>query len=144
MSEERTQILNMLAEGKITVKEAEKLLDATEQANEPAGDQEPVEVITDRHGKELKYLRIVVEPKSGSSEKVNIKIPLNLIRAGIKLKSFIPGSAKQKVDEAMKEKGINFNIDDIKPDSLEGILSAMSDFAIDVDDNVEKVRIFCE
>ena len=144
MSDERTQILNMLAEGKINTSEAERLLDAIEEPKQSAGDQGPVEIFTDRHGKELKYLRIVVEPKSGSGEKVNIKIPLKLIRAGIKLKSFIPGSAKQKVDELMKDKGLNFNIDDIKPDSLDGILNSLSDFAIDVDDNVEKVRIFCE
>ena len=144
MSEERKKILNMLAEGKISADEAESLLDAIGQPDSGSVNPDTEIEFEDRQGKKLKYLRVIVEPKNGGKDKVNIKIPLQIIRAGIKLKSVLPGSAKKKVNEALHEKGVNLDIDDIKPDSLDGILETLKDFSIDVDDNTEKVKIFVE
>jgi hypothetical protein len=79
MSEERRRILAMVAEGKITVFEAEKLLDAVGDKSSSAatGASEP-----SRRGK-LSFLR--VEVKSADNDNVNVRVPLNLVRAGIKL-----------------------------------------------------------
>jgi len=141
MSEDRRKILDMLAQGKITVDEAEKLLSAISQ---PSGESEQSAKISK---KDLpKYLRIVVEPgpECVKKEKVNIRVPFQLLRAGIKLASVIPIDVQGKVDEHLKEKGINLNLSNIKSDNIEELLVHLNDFTIDVDSKEEKVRIFCE
>ena len=141
MSEDRRKILDMLADGKITVDEAEKLLSAISQ---PSGESEQSE----KPGKKgmPKYLRVVVEPGSENvkGEKVNIRVPFQLLRAGIKLASVIPVDVQGKVDEHLKEKGININLSNITSENLEELLVHLNDLTVDVDSKEEKVRIFCE
>lgn len=139
MSEERKKILEMLADGKINVQEAEKLLAAI-AANEkesPAG--------TSKDGARLKYLRVVVEPGPGSdkAERVNIRVPIKLIRAGIKLASLLPNDVQGKVDEALKDKGISLDFSQINEDNLEDIVESLRDLTVDVEGQ-ERVKIFCE
>ncbi len=139
MSEERRKILNMLAGGKITASDAEKLLDALNK-REPAEEKEKPTV-----KRKMKCLKIEVKPKGDNKkEKVNITIPLQVIRAGIKLGAVLPSGAKDKVNEALREKGISLDVNELKGDSIEGILESLSEMSIDVDDDDESVRIFCE
>lgn len=141
MSEDRRKILEMLSEGKINVDEAENLLAAISQpSSEPEKGEKPQK-------KDFpKYLRVVVEPGPSSvkHEKVNIRVPFNLLRAGIKLASLVPVDVQGKVNEHLKEKGVNFDISNITPDNLEELLMHLNDLTVDVDSKEEKVRIFCE
>jgi hypothetical protein len=143
MKEERRKILDMLAEGKISVDEAEKLLAAisTDEAGEKRSDEESVT------GAKLpfKYLRVVVEPgsESGGGERVNIRVPLKLIRAGLKWAAFMPKDVQGKVDAALSEKGINMDFSGIKPDDLDELIANLNDLTIDVEGK-ETVKIFCE
>ena len=141
MSEDRRRILDMLAQGKITVEEADKLLSAI---SKPTG--EPKAHETGQKKEFPKYLRVVVEPgpESVKKEKVNIRVPFQLLRAGIKLASLIPGDAQAKIDTHLKEKGIDMDLSNIKPDNLEELLIHLNDLTVDVDSKEEKVRIFCE
>jgi len=79
MNEERKKILEMLSEGKITVGEAEKLMEALTKDQ-----KESTEIKDASKTKVFKYLRVLVEPKDTGGDRVNIRIPLNLIRAGMK------------------------------------------------------------
>jgi hypothetical protein len=138
MTEERKTILEMLSEKKITVEEAERLLGAL-QASE-TGSSEP-------GGVKLpwKYLRVVVEPgpNSETGEKVNIRVPMKLIRAGLKFAALIPKNAQGEVNRALHEKGIDLDLSRIKPEDLQDILSNLDDLTVDVDGR-DKVRVFCE
>lgn len=141
MSEDRRKILDMLAQGKITVEEAEKLLSAI---SEPSGESAPHE---EKHKKDFpKYLRVVVEPgpESVKKEKVNIRVPFQLLRAGIKLASLIPVDVQGKIEKHLKEKGVDMDLSKIKSDNLEELLIHLNDLTVDVDSKEEKVRIFCE
>lgn len=144
MSKERKKILDMLAEGKIDASEAESLLVAIERSNEPPSNQAQTADKNDSSPKKLKYFRVIIESKNNEKEKVNIKIPLGLIRAGVKLASVIPGSAKDKINIALKEKGLNFNIDEVNSESIETILNALADSCIDIEDEKEAIKICCE
>lgn len=138
MSEERKRILEMLAEGKISVAEAEKLLAVVEAA--------PTTENNGFGGKPgWKYLRVLVEPGPGSEsqEKVNIRVPMKLIRAGLKFAAFIPQAAHGKVNEALREKGMNIDLTKITSQDLEDLVSNLDDMTVEVDGK-EKVRIFCE
>ncbi len=138
---ERQQILEMLASGKITVPEAEKLLNAI--GDDVRAKSETTAVATSPKAK-AKFLRVSV---SGSeSEKVEIRVPLQLLRAGVKLASVIPANVQGKIDSSLQEKGIDFSLSDVKPETIEELIDALSEMSIDVADGGEgdSVRIFCE
>jgi len=138
MSEERKRVLDMLAEGKINAEEAEKLLAAI------SGEKENN---TGSAGKSVlpKYLRVMVEPGPSSDhhDRVNIRVPIKLIRAGLKLASFIPKDAQGKVNEALQEKGIDADFSKLKPEDLDEILGQLDDLSVNVEGK-ETVKIFCE
>lgn len=97
MAENKKKILEMVTENKISVDEAERLL---KLVDEPETDS--------KVKKSIKYLRVTVKPSSESRsgtdvEHVNVRVPLVLIRAGVKLTSLVPGEVADKVDAAMKE-----------------------------------------
>jgi len=142
MNEERRKILDMLAERKISVDEAEKLLAAiaTEEAGGKRSDEESVTGVK----LPFKYLRVQVEPGEGDEgERVNIRVPLKLIRAGLKWAALIPKDVQGKVDDALSEKGINLDLASIKPEDLAELVTHLKDLTIDVEGK-ETVKIFCE
>lgn len=136
MTEERKRILEMLSEGKINAEEAEKLLSALSAGNQATAGNTL---------KEPRYLRVMVEPGPGSKnpEKVNIRVPLKLIRAGLKLAALIPKSAQTQVNDALREKGIEVDFSQIKPEDLEDLVRQLDDLTVDVEGK-ETVKIFCE
>lgn len=144
MQENRRQILDMLAQGKISAEEAERLLNAVDGA--PAANEAtvPARAVP-------RYLRVLVEAdEDGNGEtltKVNIRVPLRLLRAGVKLASLIPPQARDHVNEALHEQGMAFDINQLKPEDLDELVTQLNDLTIDVDKpgkNKVKVRVFCE
>jgi DNA-directed RNA polymerase subunit F len=140
MSENRRQILDMLASGKVTADEAERLLAAVERAPDTA-DAAPL-----RRGDPVKYLRVVVDALDGHDgpTKVNVKVPMQLLRAGVKLTSIIPPRARTEVNAALAKEGIDIDIGKLTPESLEEIVEQLRDLTVDVDNERAKVRVFCE
>jgi len=143
MSKDRSQILRMLKEGKISVEEAEELLDAI-------GDSEDVKVednrvtVTKSSGSP-KYLRVQIDSEEdGKPEKVNVRVPLQLLRAGVKLASVLPHDSHGKVSHALHEKGFDFDLSNIKSDDLDSLIEALTDMSIDIDSDDSKVKVFCE
>jgi hypothetical protein len=163
MNENRRQILNMLAANKITAEEAERLLAVLEasgraaEASPFAGGAsgfspgngvkaEPLKI-------HAKYLRVLVEAQQGANGgkgpvSVNIRVPMQLLRAGVRLASLIPAQAHQHLDEALSQHGVPLTLSQIKPENLEELIDHLDDLTIDVaakesDSNV-KVRVFSE
>ena len=135
MSKERKQILEMLAEGKITAEDAERLLDklGTSRAESDASD--PGE--GDHRRKKLKYFRVLIDDNDG--DKVNVRIPLSLIKTGIALATVLP----RDVNEKLGEKGVDLGkLGEFDGDELN---EALRDLQVDIDsDDGETVRVFCE
>ncbi len=138
MREEQRKVLEMLAEGKITVADAERLLAAVEDRSLAGGPQTS-------GGTSCQYLRVLVEPGPGSESKdrVNIRVPMKLIRAGLKFAAFIPHAAHGRVNEALRERGIDVDLAKITPQDLEDLVTNLDDMTVEVDGK-DKVRIFCE
>ena len=143
MSENRKRILEMLANGRISADEAERLLTALE--NGPIIDATPARTFG-----ASKYLRILIErePDGDHDEqtKVNIRVPLQLLRAGVKLKSLLPDDARDQMNEALREKGVDFDINQFKAENLEEMLANLNDLSIDIDKKSRKakIKIYCE
>lgn len=147
MNEQRRQVLQMLSEGKITAEEAERLIDALdrEQSEPPPG-------AAPRPKTRPKYLRVVVDAADGShgdgdgdgASRVNIRIPLQLLRAGVRLTSLLPPRALAKVNEELNKSGVPIDLGELKPQHLEELVDHLDEVTVDVDDPDAKVRVYCE
>ncbi|HEY6787510.1 MAG TPA: hypothetical protein VI365_09380 [Trebonia sp.] len=141
MNEQRRQVLQMLAEGKITADEAERLIDALEreQPKSPPG-------AASRPKPRPKYLRVVVIDNSGGDEPsgVNVRVPLQLLRAGVRLTSLIPPQALKKLNAELDKSGVPIDLTELKPQQLEELIEQLDDLTIDVNDADSKVQVFCE
>ena len=145
MNESRRKILDMLAQGQINADEAERLIAALEKeppSASPVGSSDAPA--------RPRYLRIQVEERKDLSlhgpSVVNVRVPLRLLRAGVKLASVIPAQARDHVNGALRDNGLGIDIGQIRPENLEEIIDQLHDVAIDVDKESEKVkvRIYCE
>lgn len=141
MSEERLRVLNMLAEGKLTAEEADKLLQVLE------GEPKKEEAAQSKSKMDVKgkHLFVQVEPKAGkSSERVSVKVPLALVKAGLNITKLIPVEAQDKIQASMQESGIPFKLSDIDAQNFEDIIEALEQMSIDVDTDESTVKVFCK
>jgi len=138
MSEERKKVLEMLAAGKITADEAERLLDKlSSTASNATPDAEKPPASTQQGNAKPKYLRIVVDQPG--RKQVNMRVPLSLVGSGRGLLAIMP----KHVHERLAEYGINagsfttLNCDDLG--------QAIRELNVDVEKvGGKKVKIFCE
>jgi polyhydroxyalkanoate synthesis regulator phasin len=133
MNENRRQILDMLANGKISADEAERLLTALERSPSQGGET-------------VKYLRVLVDANDEHEgpTKVNVRVPMELLRAGVRLTGIIPAKARDQVNDALRKEGIPFDINNVTPQNLEEMVEHLRDLTVDVDNEHAKVRVFCE
>jgi hypothetical protein len=123
----------MLSEGKITAEDAERLLDRIEAgpSGAPESPRKPAEP-----GK-IKWLLVHVDSNDG--DKVNVRVPINLIRTGIKLGAILPSGASERIQAS----GIDLN--DLTTLADEELIEALADLQVDVNsEDGDKVRIYCE
>src|SRR5215468_5956121 len=126
MNEQRRQILQMLAEGKITAEEAERLIDALEreQPESPPG-------TAPRPKSTPKYLRVLVSTTDNMGGdgpgRVNVRVPLQLLRAGVRLASLIPPQALTHVNEELHKSGIPIDLTQLKPQHIEELVEQLDD-----------------
>ena len=147
MSDDRSRILTMLAGGKISSEEAERLLDALDarKASEAsaapggsaiAGDPEPLLRALP------KYLYVKVTAVNGDN--VDVKIPIALVRSGLKLTSLIPPQAMDQINASMSQHGMSVDYTNLKPDDIDELISILREMEVNVDSqNGDKVRVFC-
>jgi hypothetical protein len=148
MSEDRARILRMLADGKITADEAERLLDALESHAEapadagfakPAFKGDPTPLLSALP----KFLHVKVDGDAG--EKVDVKVPLALVRSGLKLTSLIPPQAMEQINSQMAASGMSIDFSTFKPEDIDELIEALREMEVNVDGaNGEKVRVYAE
>jgi hypothetical protein len=140
VNEQRQQVLQMLAEGKITADEAGRLIDALErdQADPAAG-------ATPRPKPRPKYLRVVAEDNSaGGPSRINIRVPLQLLRAGVRLTSLIPPQALTRVNAELSKSGVPIDLTELRPQQLEDLIDQLDEVTVDVGEPDSKIQVFCE
>jgi hypothetical protein len=132
MSLETRKVLDMLAEGKITAADADKLLEKLQASTADPAPPEAAAV-----AQTLRTLRIVVDEPG--RKQVNIRMPLSFVRSGAALVGVLP----RPVTEKLKERGIDLGaLCDASGDDL---LAVLRNLHLDVDKGDGKtVRIFCE
>lgn len=159
MSEERMRILTMLAEGKITAEETEALLDAlaarggvsasagsaggasagdaADTVAGPAITGDPTPLVQALP----KYLYVKVSAVNGDN--VDVKVPLALVRSGLKLTSLIPSDAMDQLNDSLSENGISIDFNNLKPEDVDELVAALREMEITVDSsNGDEVRVY--
>ena len=117
LSDERKLVLEMLAGGKISVEDAQRLLAKLEHAETDRLEDGGADVTSNPRPK---HLRIVTRDRHARDE-INLRIPLGLVRAGLALDSFLPGWVQSRVMvgtsftdlETLDKKYLRENLDDL-------------------------------
>jgi hypothetical protein len=145
MSDESRRVLDLLAQGKITVDEADQLLRALASQSTPSA--ESAQGASEAAPKKPRFIRIAVhKPARGKDapEDVTIRVPLPMIKGGMRLGALLPGFMGEKLTARMREKGLDLDFSKLDPAALEAIFGEMNDGAIDVESGEKRVRISYE
>ena len=163
MSDETRRILDLLAQGKITVDDADQLLRAI-------GSPEPEATAAADHAERkargwrgvlgigaarlssgdatgARYLRIEVHKhatEGRAAKDVNIRVPVALVRGGMRLGAIIPGYAGEDIKSRLRERGFDVDLSKLDQAALEQLLDNFGEMTVDVDKGKAHVRITCE
>ncbi|MBE0431986.1 hypothetical protein IBX73_00820 [candidate division WOR-3 bacterium] len=109
MSEEKKKILQMVADGKLTPEEADRLLDA----------------VKDARGKKRFFKVRVYDRSSGDKPTVNVNIPI----AVLKLASKLGRAFKGMVPEGMKVNmhGREIALDEFTPEMIDEVIDSLGE-----------------
>ena len=140
MSHETRQVLEMLSEGKVNVQEAEQLLNAVGAASSVGAASQ-----AEDNKAEPRYFRIQVNKPAHDGKKaenVNIKVPMTVIRGGLRLGALFPGLLGKK--KIQLDNGTELDLSKIHYTDLEAMIKDIGELTVDVDGGDAQVRIRCE
>jgi hypothetical protein len=144
MSDDTRRVLELLSQGKISVEEADQLLRALkDQGNRVEASPKSDAVSTPARPR---FMRIHVHKpgRDGRDDKdVNIRVPMAVIRGGMRLGTMIPGF-HASMNARLRERGLDIDLSKLDPAALESMLSEMGEINIDVEQSGEQVRISYE
>jgi hypothetical protein len=142
MSDDTRRILDLLAQAKISVDEAYRLIaavgtraDAASAATEEPAPQKP------------RYLKIAVHKPANEhrgEKDVNIRVPMAIMRGGMRLGAIIPGFGGERMQARLREQGIDLDLSKLDPAAIETMLKDLGEMNIDIDSGKAQVRITCE
>jgi hypothetical protein len=134
MNQETRQVLEMLSAGKVSVQEAEQLLQAVAASSQ-----------TDEKKVEPRYFRILVNrpARDGkTAENVNIRVPMTVVRGGLRLGALVPSLLGKK--KIQLDNGTELDLTKVHYTDLEAMIRDIGELTVDVDDGDAQVRIRCE
>ena len=153
MGDETRRVLDLVAQGKITVDEAHQLLAAI-GAPEPALDGAAAATADGGDRPAPRWVRINVHKpgKEGKRDKdVNIRVPVSVIKGGMRLGAIIATFAGEKAARRMRDRGIDVDLEKVNGDlsklngpDFEQFLKTLEDVNIEIDDGKAQVRITAE
>jgi hypothetical protein len=134
MSEETRRVLEMLSQGKVSVLEAEQLLQAMKAPGQTSEDKKV----------EPRYFRILVNKPAHEGKKaeaVNIRVPITVVRGGLRLGALFPGMLGKK--KIQLDNGTELDLSKVTYTDLEAMIKDIGELTVDVDGDAQ-VRIRCE
>jgi hypothetical protein len=71
-------------------------------------------------------------------------VPIQLLRAGVRLASLIPPKALDRANDELRRAGVPIDLSQMKPEHIEELVEHLGDLTVDVEDSDSKVHVFCE
>jgi hypothetical protein len=109
VSEEKRKILNMVAEGKLTPEEADRLLDA----------------LRDARGKKRFFKIRVYDKDNRERPSVKVNIPIGVLKLASKIGAAFHGVMPDGMKLSLQGKEIK--LDELTPDMIDGIIDGLGD-----------------
>lgn len=132
--EEKTRILNMVQDGKLSAQDAIQLLEALEASSNEQSDEKYELLPIQSDGRKARWLKILVTDMNGK-KKVNLKVPLALVRWGLRM-----GGKVNFGNNSLKDLDLeNVLTEEMLNDGVPGVLVDVED-----DDEGERVLITLE
>jgi len=129
MKEDRRKILEMLAAGKISVEEADQLMAA---AGTRAGAP--------------KFLCLKVAPRAGSvsDRKIDIRVPLGVIRSSLQIAKSLPVGKRGPMMIALGTHMLSLDVGNMNLEDPDEFIANFAHLSTDIDKHKETLRLFCE
>ena len=150
-TDETRRVLDLLAQGKITVDEADRLLKAlsADRPDETAPENDSASRPAAR------WIRInISKPANDANHKaknVNIRVPIGIVKGGMRLGAIIGTFAGEKAARRMKAEGHDIDLAKISSDlsqmngpEFDEFMKSLNDTNIEIDDGKATVRITAE
>jgi hypothetical protein len=145
-NDHRRRILDLLSQGKITVDDADQLLKAL-----GASSLESDTAATDSAGKQnARWIRVTVDKAARDgkpAKQVSIRVPMALVRGGVRLGTIFPGFARKdgdSINQHLRDHGVDLDWSKIDLSQLDAVLQNLDETTIDVDKGRAQVRISYE
>ena len=131
---DRRKVLEMVASGTISVTEADQLMNTAGFAGSDAARK-----------REPKFLRLVVEakPETQRDRKIDIRLPLGLLRNGIQIARCLP-TRKKGMTIALGTHSLAVDLNGVDPQNAGEFIHLFKDLTTDIDKKDETLRLFCE
>jgi hypothetical protein len=151
-TDDTRRVLDMLQEGKITVDEADRLLKAL-CTDRPAATATADTAADSRE--RVRWIRINIQkPANDAGHKakdVNIRVPIAVVKGGMRLGAIIGTFAGEKAARRMKARGLDIDLAKISSDlsqmngpEFDEFLRSLNETNIEIDDGRSQVRITTE
>ena len=137
----RRQILDMLARGRLTVDEAERLLLALER------DADPSKTPVQPQSRAASYLCVLVTSSNNDDDEdqtVDIRIPMATLKAGLRLSGLLPGAAMDGINRVLADRGVELDVRQLKGRDTESLLQTLQEVEIDVNSRDQRILIYVE
>ncbi len=139
MEDEIKRILDMVESGKIGTDEGARLINALNENRA---------ISKGSMGGKSHWLKVIVSSKDEDKrENVNIRIPLGIVKAAIKIGTKFSPAIPKHAQEKMNEKGIDI-AELLKSDEINEIIGNLDNIApytlVDIEDEIEFVKITLE
>jgi len=146
-TDDTRRVLDMLSQGKISVDEADRLLKAM-SADLPSATAAGPSTDTTR----ARWIRINIhKPAKDEAHRpkdVNIRVPIAVVKGGMRLGALIGTFAGEKAARRMKAQGLDIDLAKINSDlsqmngpEFDEFLRSLNDTNIEIDDGKAQVRI---
>ncbi|HEV3059380.1 MAG TPA: hypothetical protein VGY48_14110 [Vicinamibacterales bacterium] len=164
------RILDLLAQGKITVDEADQLLRAVggpeagqarqrSQGSEgpqggqrpqgpqgPQGPQRPQGPQAQTRS-DARWMRVTIDKAARDgrpAKQVSIRVPMALVRGGVRLGAIFPYKGNDPISQHLRNHGVDVDWSKIDLSQLDSVLQNLDETTIDVDNGRAQVRISYE
>ena len=150
-ADDTRRILDLLAQGKMTVDEADRLLKALGGAESKA---EQAATADETPRPKPTWFRINIHKPANDQREakdVNIRVPVSVMRGGMRLGAIIGSFAGERAARRMRDRGMDLDLSAINGDlsrlngpEFDQFLKSLDDVCFEMDDGRSQVRITCE
>lgn len=129
-TDDRKRVLELLAQGKITVDEADQLLRVMAAGggdHGPHGASEP-------KNDQPRWVRITIDKvarEGRPAKQVNIRVPMTFVRGGVRLGAMFPRMVNDAAFQRLREQGLDFDFSKIDLTQLDSVLRDAGEMTID-------------